>query len=81
MTIEIVDIEKAKKINMSDELIGCLMEHVLRENGLGYSRRQGCSEKSTNWQDVCAFEESKAALPYRISFVSFFLDPHRLSHL
>jgi len=29
MTIKIVDIEKLRKINMEDELIGCLMEHVL----------------------------------------------------
>jgi len=28
MTIEIVDIEKLRKINMADEFIGCLMEHV-----------------------------------------------------
>ena len=33
MTIEIVDIEKLRKINMGDGFIGCLMEHVLRENG------------------------------------------------
>jgi len=32
MIIEIVDIEKLRKINMADEFIGCLMEHVLREN-------------------------------------------------
>jgi len=29
MTVEIVDIEKLGKINMVDESIGCLMEHVL----------------------------------------------------
>ena len=29
MTIKIVDIEKLRKINMDDELIGCLMEHFL----------------------------------------------------
>jgi hypothetical protein len=29
MTIEIVDIEKLRKINMADGFIGCLMEHVL----------------------------------------------------
>ena len=29
LTIEIVDIEKLRKINMADEFIGCLMEHVL----------------------------------------------------
>jgi hypothetical protein len=33
MTIEIVDIEKLRKINMADEFIGCFLEHVLRENG------------------------------------------------
>jgi hypothetical protein len=33
MTIEIVDIEKLRKINMVEEFIGCLMEHVLGENG------------------------------------------------
>jgi len=33
MTIEIVAIEKLRKINMVDEFIGCLMEHDLRENG------------------------------------------------
>jgi len=27
--IEIVDIEKLRKIKMADELIGCLMGHVL----------------------------------------------------
>jgi hypothetical protein len=30
MTIEIVAIEKLRKINMADEFIGYLMEHVLR---------------------------------------------------
>jgi hypothetical protein len=29
MIIKIVDIEKLRKINMADEFIGCLMEHVL----------------------------------------------------
>jgi hypothetical protein len=29
MTIEIVDIEILRKINMADGFIGCLMEHVL----------------------------------------------------
>ena len=29
MTIDIVDIEKLRKINMADGFIGCLMEHVL----------------------------------------------------
>jgi hypothetical protein len=29
MTIEIVDIEKLRNIKMTDEFIGCLMEHVL----------------------------------------------------
>jgi hypothetical protein len=33
MTIEIVDIEKLGRINMADEFIGCLIEHILRENG------------------------------------------------
>jgi hypothetical protein len=33
MTVEILDIEKVRKINMADEFIGCLMEHVLGENG------------------------------------------------
>jgi hypothetical protein len=33
MTIEIVHIEKLRKINVADEFISCLMEHVLRENG------------------------------------------------
>jgi hypothetical protein len=32
MTIEIVDIDKLRKINMVDQFIGCLMEHFLREN-------------------------------------------------
>ncbi len=35
MTIEIVAIEKIRKINMVDEFIGCLTAHVLRENGKG----------------------------------------------
>ena len=29
MTIDIVDIEKLRKINTVDGFIGCLMEHVL----------------------------------------------------
>ncbi len=29
MTIKIVDFEKLRKIDMADEFIGCLMEHVL----------------------------------------------------
>lgn len=29
MTIDIVDIEKLRKINMAAGFIGCLMEHVL----------------------------------------------------
>jgi hypothetical protein len=33
MTVEIVDIETLTKIDMVDESIGCLMEHILRENG------------------------------------------------
>jgi hypothetical protein len=33
MTIEIVDIEKLRKMNMTDKFIGCFMDHVLRENG------------------------------------------------
>jgi hypothetical protein len=33
MTIGIVDIEKLRKVNMADGFIGCLMEHILRENG------------------------------------------------
>jgi len=32
MTIEIVDIEKLRRINMADEFIGCLIENILREN-------------------------------------------------
>ncbi len=35
MTIEIVAIEKLRKIDRVDELIGCFMEHVLREKGEG----------------------------------------------
>jgi hypothetical protein len=33
MTAEILDIEKLGKVNMADEFIGCLMDHVLGENG------------------------------------------------
>jgi len=33
MTIEIVDVEKLGKINMAEQFLGCLREHVLRENG------------------------------------------------
>jgi hypothetical protein len=32
MTIEIVGIEKLRRIEMVDEFIGCLVEHVLRQN-------------------------------------------------
>ena len=32
MTIEIVDVENLRKVNMADEFIGCLTEHVLRES-------------------------------------------------
>jgi hypothetical protein len=34
MTIEIVDIEKLRKINMADGFIGYLIEHVLRGRNL-----------------------------------------------
>ncbi len=34
MTVELLDIAKLAKINMSDEfLLGCLIEHFWRENG------------------------------------------------
>ncbi len=36
MTVEIADIEKLRKIGVADGFIGCLMEHILRENE--YSR-------------------------------------------
>jgi len=45
MTLEIVDIGKVRKIDMADELIGCLMEHVLRGNGLGDSWKEGRIQK------------------------------------
>ena len=51
MTIEIVDIEKLRKMNMADEFIGCFMDHVLRENGWDALGKKEESRKSTTRQE------------------------------
>ncbi len=52
MTIKIVDIEKLRKINMADEFIDCLMEHVLREK-TGWDAPGKKEESRKNNKGVC----------------------------
>jgi len=50
--IEIVDIEKLRKIKMADELIGCLMGHVLSEK-TGWDAPGKKEESRKNNKGVC----------------------------
>jgi hypothetical protein len=52
MTIEIVDIEKLRKIKMADEFRGCLMEHVLPEKA-GWDAPGKKEESRKNNRGVC----------------------------
>ncbi len=52
MTIQIVDIEKLRKINMADEFIDCLMKHVLREK-TGWDAPGKKEESRKNNKGVC----------------------------